>query len=211
MLEEFAKVLEGPDVPIEVIRYAVAEGRRRAIAMLRQTVESLNEELTANTPDLPVVAVAAEPDPVPSRQVFIVHGHDTAAREEVARFVHKAGFEPIILHEQASSGKTVIEKLERYSDVGFVVVLMTPDDVGGVDRDHLQPRARQNVIAELFYFIGTLGRDRVCALKKGNVEIPSDIGGVVYVELDSGGAWKTQLLREVAYAGYEVEWEKALR
>ena len=146
-----------------------------------------------------------------SLEVFVVHGQDTAAREEVARFLGKAGLKPIVLHEQASSGRTVIEKLEHYSDVGFAVVLLTPDDVGGLLGQKQKPRARQNVIAELFYFIGKLGRERVCALKKGELEIPSDSGGVVYVAMDDAGAWKQSLLRELEEAGYSIDWKKALR
>lgn len=99
-----------------------------------------------------------------SNLVFIVHGHDAEARETVARFLGNIGFEPIILHEQASRGRTVIEKGEAHSDVGFAVVLLTPDDMGrSVTETDLEPRARQNVLLELGYFIAKLGRDRVCA------------------------------------------------
>ncbi len=147
-----------------------------------------------------------------SLEVFIVHGQDNAAREEVARFLAKADLKPIVLHEQASGGRTVIEKLEHYSDVGFAVVLLTPDDVGGgLAGKEPKRRARGNVIAELFYFIGKLGRNRVCALKKGDLEIPSDIGGVVYVPMDDAGGWKQSLLRELGEAGDPINWEKALR
>jgi predicted nucleotide-binding protein len=146
----------------------------------------------------------------PTTDVFVVHGHDDATRDAAARFLTKAGLTPVILHEQASGGRTVIEKLEHYANVGFALVLLTPDDVGGPKDGPAQPRARQNVIAELFYFIGRLGRDRVCALKKGEIEIPSDIGGVVYVELDDRGAWKHEVLRELEAAGYAVDWKKAL-
>jgi predicted nucleotide-binding protein len=158
-------------------------------------------------------AVTAESpiNQLPSRNVFVVHGHDDAAREEVARFLSKADFNPVILHEQASGGRTVIEKLEKYADVGFAVVLLTPDDVGSPKDGKLQPRARQNVVAELFYFIGKLGRERVCAIKKGELETPSDIGGVVYVPLDAGGGWRQKLLRELEAVGYEVDWGKAMR
>lgn len=145
------------------------------------------------------------------KRVFLVHGHDKVAMESVARFLSEEGLTPIILHEQASGGRTVIEKLEYYSDVQFAVVLMTPDDVGGEKEGDLNPRARQNVVAELFYFIGKLGRTKVCALKKGVIEIPSDIGGVVYVEMDEHGAWRSDLRRELADADIPVKWEKALR
>ena len=102
-----------------------------------------------------------------SRKVFIVHGHDNEAKERVARFLEKLGLEPIILHEKASSGRTIIEKFETYSgDIAFAVVLLTPDDVGcaALSRENQKPRARQNVILELGYFLGRLGRVRICAL-----------------------------------------------
>jgi predicted nucleotide-binding protein len=92
-------------------------------------------------------------------------------------------------------------------------VLLTPDDIGGprgTELAKLQPRARQNVIAELFYFVAKLGRKHVCALKKRNIEIPSDIGGVVYIDMDDGG-WKAALLRELEGVGYEIDWGKAMR
>ena len=94
-----------------------------------------------------------------SNKIFIVHGHDNGAKSEVARFLEKIGFEAIILHEQANQGKTIIEKIDAYGNVGFAVVLLTPDDEGCARGGSLLPRARQNVILELGYFIGRLGRD----------------------------------------------------
>lgn len=114
-----------------------------------------------------------------SSKVFIVHGHDDGARESVARFLERMGLEAIILHEQANQGRTIIEKVVAHSDVGFAVVLLTPDDEGCVKGGTPELRARQNVLLELGYFIGRLGRERVCALKSGELEIPSDFAGVV--------------------------------
>ena len=65
-----------------------------------------------------------------TNKVFIVHGHDEGMREAVARFLERIGFEAIILHEQANQGRTVIEKIVTHGDVGFAVVLLTPDDDG---------------------------------------------------------------------------------
>ena len=105
----------------------------------------------------------------------------------------------MILHEQSNQGRTIIEKFERHADVGFAVVLLTPDDVGGLQTDTgaLEPRARQNVIFELGYFLGRLGRGGVCAITKGGVEIPSDYSGVLYIPLDDGGEWMAALTREL--------------
>ncbi|MDM0055231.1 nucleotide-binding protein [Variovorax fucosicus] len=148
---------------------------------------------------------------VRTNRIFIVHGHDGEARETVARFLERVGFVPIILHEQANMGRTVIEKVVANSDVGFAVVLLTPDDVGrATHAPDLEPRARQNVLLELGYFIGHLGREKVCALKKGEVTIPSDFGGVVWQEMDAAGAWKAGLGRELSAAGYTIDWNKLM-
>ena len=149
--------------------------------------------------------------PSNTKKVFVVHGHDAEARESVARYIEKLGLEAIILHEQANQGRTIIEKVEHSSDVGFAVVLLTPDDVGkSLLEQDLEPRARQNVLLELGYFIGRLQRSRVCALKKGKVSIPSDFAGVVWEELDEAGAWKTKLARELNAAGYKIDLSKLM-
>lgn len=162
----------------------------------------------SQVPSLPVNV--AEPSDL--NRVFIVHGHDEAPRETVARFITSIGFEPIILHEQANRGLTIPEKLIANANVGFAVVLLTPDDLGRAKAEgEDKPRARQNVILELGYFIGKLGRDRVCALLKGDVKIPSDYMGVVYTPFDVGGGWRQALARELRAAGYEIDWNKVMR
>lgn len=140
-------------------------------------------------------------------QVFIVHGHDDLAKIEVARFIEKLGFKPIILHEQASSGKTIIEKIEEYSNVGFGVVLYTPCDEGSKKgAGSLRDRARQNVVFEHGYLIGKIGRPNVCALVKGDIETPNDISGVVYISMDKD--WHFKLGKELRNSGYEVDMNK---
>lgn len=142
--------------------------------------------------------------------VFIVHGHDDASKYEVARFVETIGFRSTILHEQASSGSTIIEKIEQHTDVGFAIVLYTQCDVGAAksDQDNLQPRARQNVVFEHGFLIGKIGRKNVVALVKGNVEKPNDISGVVYISLDESQGWKLSLVREMRASGYDIDMNK---
>ncbi len=146
-----------------------------------------------------------------SRKIFIVHGHDEGARETVARFLERIGLEAVILHEQANQGRTIIEKVVANSDVGFAIVLLTPDDEGCIKGGTPEPRARQNVLLELGYFIGRLGRDKVCALKRGTLEIPSDFAGVVWETMDSNGGWKQALARELEAAGHSIDWNKVMR
>lgn len=149
--------------------------------------------------------------PIPfSNKVFVVHGHDEGARESVARFLEKMDFEAIILHEQANQGRTVIEKVETHGDVGFAVVLLTPDDEGCTKGKPLEPRARQNVLLELGYFIGRLGRNRVCALKRGELEIPSDFAGMVWVQMDNSSGWKFSLANELKAAGYTLDLNRVI-
>ncbi|ABC90761.1 hypothetical conserved protein [Rhizobium etli CFN 42] len=153
------------------------------------------------------VNVPGRPAKPKSNKVFIVHGHDEAALEKLARFLEKVGLEIIILKEQPNQGRTIIEKYEGCADeVGFAVVLLTPDDVGSAAAATGQAqRARQNVIFELGYFSGKLGRGKVCLLRKGNVEMPSDLFGVVYTDMDSSDGWKMALVKELKAAKLEFD------
>ena len=140
-------------------------------------------------------------------KVFVVHGHDEAALQVVARFLEQLGLEAIILREQPDRGRTIIEKFEDCAnEVGFAVVLLTPDDLAHTEgASHEANRARQNVIFELGYFTGKLGRGRACLLRKGDVEIPSDLYGVIYTELDAAGGWKMTLVREMKAARLDFD------
>jgi predicted nucleotide-binding protein len=170
------------------------------------------EALLANLPPPPADDASTAPKVVRARnrKVFIVHGREHAPREAVARFLEKLAFEPIILDEQANQGRAVIEKIEEYGDVGFAVVLLTPDDEGCLKGGTPEPRARQNVLLELGYFIGKLTRQRVCTLKVGEVEIPSDWRGVIDEPYDEAGSWKMTLARELQAAEYEIDWNEVM-
>ena len=150
---------------------------------------------------------------VVSNRVFVVHGRNEALREKVARFLEKLGLVPIILHEKPNKGRTIIEKFTDYADVSYTVVLLTADDIGGLvgtGQDDLTPRARQNVVFELGYFLGRLGREKVCALYENGVEVLSDYSGVLYITLDSHDAWRLQLAKEMKAAGLPVDMNRAL-
>jgi predicted nucleotide-binding protein len=203
---------ESPAEEAAKARRYLGEGKDRASALLRQAVLALEEEIEFAAPAMPVVdGSVTTPAAKLSRRVFIVHGHDDGAKEGVARYLAKIGFDPVILHEQANKGMTVIEKIEANSDVGFAVVLLTPDDEGGKLGEAVAPRARQNVLLELGYFIGRLGRPNVCALRKGALDIPSDFAGAIYEELDAAGAWRSGLARELQAAGHEIDWNVVMK
>jgi predicted nucleotide-binding protein len=139
--------------------------------------------------------------------VFVVHGHD-AVKHSVSHFISLLGLRPVMLDDRPNRGRTIIEKLEDHSNASFAVILLTPDDVGAKrDMATYAPRARQNVILELGYFLAKLGRERVCALYVPGVELPSDVHGLLYVELDTAGGWKYQLQKELADAGLPIQLE----
>ena len=120
-------------VPIEEVHASLARSKARSIALLTQAITALEErrgEVSASSPSQTI----SKPQ-VFDRKVFVVHGHDEGAREAIARFLERIGFEAIILHEQANQGRTVIEKVEVHGDVGFAVVLFTPDDEGAKKRE----------------------------------------------------------------------------
>ncbi len=161
-------------------------------------------------------AMPARPE-APSAEVgttvFVVHGHSEAFKQQVARFLDAAtDLEPIILHEQANSGRTIIEKFEDHaSRAAFAVVLLTGDDDGGVrGSGERRPRARQNVVFELGFFIAALGRSKAAALYEEGVELPSDMSGILYTPLDAGGAWKLALAKELQAAGLSADLNRAI-
>jgi predicted nucleotide-binding protein len=170
------------DPSLNTLASRLNESVRRQAARLESIIDRLEliDEVLADRAD----ASASED----RSKVFVVHGHDEAALQAMARFLEKIGLEAIVLREQPDQGRTIIEKFEACArEVGFVVVLLTPDDLGGaVSASEQASRARQNVIFELGYFVGSLGRGRVCLLRKGDVEIPSDLFGVIYIKRPRG-------------------------
>jgi len=143
-----------------------------------------------------------------SNKVFVVHGHDERARKSVAGLLRKLKLIPIVLQDQVTKGKTIIESLEDHSDVAFAVVILTPDDQAasyGTIAGFYKPQARQNVIFEWGYFVAKLGRSHVCALVKGKTEIPSDLSGVLFHKLDDNGVWENSLIREMKAANVPLD------
>lgn len=146
-----------------------------------------------------------------NNKVFIVHGHNEKVRKGVADMIGKLDLEPIVLHEKANQGLTLMEKFLKHSDVGFAIVLMTADDSGKANTEKgARPRARQNVVFEWGFFVGKLGRSRVCALYEQGIDLPSDLHGIVYIPLDAGGHWRFSVLKELKAAGYTVDANRLL-
>jgi len=168
-------------------------------AVSRQTPRTKEPETTEDSHSAATREMVARSAVDAKGPIFVVHGHDVALRHEVARVLEKAtGRDVIVLHEQANAGQTVLEKFERHAEgAAYAVVLLTGDDVGGEQGEAASPRGRQNVIFELGFFFGKLGRERVAVLIEPGVEQPSDIAGLVYIEIDDPGAWKYSLAREL--------------
>jgi predicted nucleotide-binding protein len=183
----------------------ISEFLRKINSKIDYLTKLKNKVNLLKSTEIDVIEITENSNKLNMSQVFIVHGHDNLVKTETARFIEKLGFEPIILHEKASSGQTIIEKIENYSNVGFGIILYTPCDLGTKkdDESNLRPRARQNVVFEHGFLIGKIGRNNVCALVKENVEIPNDISGVVYLSLERD--WKIDLAKELRNSGYKVD------
>ena len=169
---------------------------KTAIAIFKVYLDDIEEETVS----------VIQSHPTNYSKVFIVHGHNGELKESVARIIEKQGIEAIILSEQANRGRTVIEKFEDHADVGGAICLFTTDDIGKAktaDEDSF--RARQNVVFEAGYFMGKLGRDHVVILADEDVEIPSDLAGVVYTNTTN---WQVSLFQELMAMGYKVDFNK---
>lgn len=144
-----------------------------------------------------------------NKKIFIVHGHDMKVRDKVELFCRRIGLDPVILSEKASAGKTIIEKIEFYSEVSYALILYTGCDEGRTKgTGELHDRARQNVVFEHGYMVVKLGRNRVIALVDKGVEIPGDLSGVVYISLENSD-WEIQVMRELENGGLKIAWSKA--
>ena len=178
---------------------ACQKGLKKTQAIFSIYLEELNE-------DDPTQKGATKP--LNFSKVFIVHGHDGALKHAVARIIEKQNIEAVVLSERANQGKTIIEKIEEYSNVGGAVCLFTADDLGREkDEKKEQSRARQNVVFEAGFFMGKLGRDHVALLADSGVEMPSDLSGVVYTNTAN---WQFELLKELNAMGYKVDMNKLL-
>jgi hypothetical protein len=182
-----------------------------AVGRLRNLLNTVKEELILFGPDTGVGDKAKDGKP---SSVFIVHGHDEELKQSVARYVEKLGLDAVILHEKPNKGRTIIEKFDDYSNVGFAVVLLSADDVvrgteGGSGDTY---RARQNVIFELGFFLGRLGRERVAAIFRPheNFELPSDYSGVLFVPYEADGGWRFKLAQELKECGFTLNLEAIL-
>lgn len=190
-------------MPVEAIQSNFIKRLHKRKSLLEGFVEQLEAFGSVGEPQ-PIVATRN----LSSKKVFIVHGHNEQTKSELALILTRLGFEPIILHEQPSQGMTVIEKFEKHSDVGFAFILLTPDDKGCKKEqvNNFLPRARQNVVFEFGFFVGKLGRNRVCCLYTGDVELPSDLHGLIYLQFKSSvNEIQLDIVKELRAAGYEVK------
>ena len=179
---------------------------REGLLACKLTFESYLEELKEETNEGQTVNQVIQAKNF--SKIFIVHGHDEALKQSVARLIEKQGIEAIILSEKANKGKTIIEKLEENSDVGCAICLFTPDDTGKANKEtDYKARARQNVVLEAGFFMGKLGREHVVYLAIPELELPSDLQGVVYTNANN---WQFDLFKELKAMGYNIDFNKLI-
>lgn len=153
-------------------------------------------------------SVQKQEEPPMGNKIFIIHGHDNEMKTEVQLLLNRAGLEDVVLHEYSDKGRMIIDKLiEEGSSACYVIALLSPDD----ELADGQTRARQNVILEIGYFLGMLGKERVRLLKKGDIEIPSDLQGILYTPFDSAASWRIKILKEMKAVGIEVDVDEVIK
>ena len=183
------------------------QNKLTSLNQLLAKVDLINSQVSEG---MQTVSPAPIADTANSNNVFIVHGHNNELKDKVAQTLEKLGLSPIILNEHNDS-KTVIEKLEKYSDIGFAIILLTDEDFGKAkNEDNLNLRTSQNVILEMGYLIGRLGRERVYPLYTKGVELLTDFYGLLYTEIDTSENWKIKMAIELNAAGYEIDVNKII-
>lgn len=186
---------------------ACCDGLKKTKDVFKDYLTEIKEEKLVK--DEESEAVAHTDSSYQNNKVFVVHGHDEALKEKVARLLEKQGLEAIILSERANKGKTIIEKFEENSDVGAAICLFTGDDIGKAKNETKENhRARQNVVYEAGYFMGKLGRERVIMLVSKGIELPSDLQGVVYTDSEN---WTIEVLQELQNIGYVIDFNKLFK
>jgi predicted nucleotide-binding protein len=190
----------------------VVEEHKQDIKQQITVLESFLERLSLIPAVTEIIKQETNMDVKLTNKIFIVHGHNDRMKETVARTLTRLKLEPIILHEQVGQGRTIIEKFEdNSSNVNFAVILLTADDEGKAKEEaDYKTRARQNVVFEMGYFIGKLGRKKVFLLLEDGVDKPGDLDGIVYVPIDPAGGWKLRLVQELKEAGYSVSADNIL-
>lgn len=183
--------------------------KNNLITALKQLLAALQDDVYGEL----ITESSQSISPALSNKVFIVHGHDNELKLDVERFIREIGLQPVVLHREIDRGQTIIEKFEENSDVGFAFILLTPDEIAYTadqkDKKDTERkweyRARPNVIFEYGYFIGKLGRERVCCLSKGNVTVPSDISGLLYKSINNTvDEQGMAIIRELRAVGYTI-------
>lgn len=190
----------------------LADEKRRRLQSLRDSLDLYEVGSSSVTLELEAAGGNASVNEAPT--IFLVHGRDKSAREEVHRFLDRVVEQArvIVLAEQPNQGQTLVEKLEAHlPEAGYAVVIATADDEGRLrGEEEFALRARQNVVLELGLAIGALGRRNVSLLYEDGVELPSDYYGVVYTAFDAGGGWNLALVGELKAAGFPVDANRAL-
>jgi len=193
--------------------HAKLEAWRTASGRVRNLVNTVKEEIELFGSEETEKTSSPSSDGEHGNRVFVVHGHDEELKQSVARTIDRLGLESVILHEKPNKGRTIIEKFHDYSAVGFAVCLLSADDIGrAVGSSEDSYRARQNVVLELGFFLGRLGRERVAAIYRPHeqFELPSDYSGVLFIEYDNEGAWRFKLAKELKATGYQLNVDSIL-
>jgi predicted nucleotide-binding protein len=212
-LDNLPTVIGGARYPIDKVREVYQMGIDEAMTKLASLVESLEGKLK-DLEGEPAVEKQPGTSEATSdnRRVFVVHGHDDGAKEAVTRFLAKLDMKPEVLHERPDEGTTVLDKLGVRAPNDFAVFMLTADDIrqSSPQQNEEKDVMPRNAMFDLGFFLGSLGRERVVVLRKGNGVSPFDYYGVRNISLDDGALWELLLARDMKRAGLAIDMNKAV-
>lgn len=162
--------------------------------------------VTKTTPPAQIAEIVELPRRLMTHRVCVIHGQNDALKNAVSDYLQKLGLEPVVLHKQPSGERNIMEKIEILPEVDYAVVLLTDDDFVQTGKSSRGGKAlSRNVLFELGYYIGRLGKSRVCALYKGHNKPPRDYEGISCLTISDNQVWRRLLGMELKEAGFEIK------
>ncbi len=190
----------------------ILKGKVKGVYLCTEEFVAVTQKASAQAPQAPM---ASAPSGMP-RRIIVVSGTDETMKQTFTGALRKLGLAAVVMNEEPSQGKKIVDHFADYKDVGFALVLLSPDVYvypKGEEATKRQRTPRQDVLLMFGFLLGKLGKDKVLAFyrESPNFAFPIEFEGVKFTALDDRDSWKLSLIRELTGCGYTVDAERLLR